>query len=425
MTFRMLRGLIGAPPTIHNTAQARPLSTLARGLNVVLPTGLRRALYAVETPREPWSNALSFPLDAGALSQVAAADGLFVECRVRVHEGLVGIALMAEDGSAFLSNERVVAPQDQPRTVRIWAREPDQVRHLLFRNVAPGDRPSRFELLALTAYLAPGARHFAASWSRPPARTIPGRELAQLLAWSEQVWDRPFGGSPEARGDSAIEIVDVEDLARDASAPPLRQDRARSLADWKMETDDAPLLARLWRSRAPRRHLEFGTWEGFGAALVAAHSEAEIWTLNLPEGEVAADGVRLYAEGDSGQRIGWKYRAAGVAARVHQILCDSREFDTTPFEPAFFDTVLIDGGHTPDLVENDTRKALRVVKPGGLVVWHDFCPDADALSRNLAPLGVVHAVVAHLDEWRPLFARLYWIRNSWLLVGELRSDRRA
>ena len=83
--------------------------------------------------------------------------------------------------------------------------------------------------------------------------------------------------------------------------------------------------------------------------------------------------------------------------------------------------MLVDGGHTPDVVENDTEKALRVLRPGGLLVWHDFCPDPDALARNLAPLGVVHAVVSRLDAWRPLFERFYWIRKSWILVGERKS----
>jgi predicted O-methyltransferase YrrM len=185
-----------------------------------------------------------------------------------------------------------------------------------------------------------------------------------------------------------------------------------------METDDAPILDWLWRARKPRRHLEFGTWEGFGAALVGQGTDAEIWTVNLPQGEAGGDGELLYAGSDAGDSIGWRYRAAGLAPRVHQLLCDSRDLRTADFGRDFFDTVLIDGGHTPDLVANDTDKALEVLRPGGLCVWHDFCPDPSALSRNLAPLGVVQAIVENIDRWRPLFDRLYWIRRSWILVGE-------
>ena len=108
---------------------------------------------------------------------------------------------------------------------------------------------------------------------------------------------------------------------------------------------------------------------------------------------------------------------AGVAGRVHQLLGDSRAFDTAAFGADFFDTVLIDGGHTPDVVESDTEKALAVLRPGGLCVWHDFCPDPDTLSRNLAPLGVVQAIAENIDRWQPLFERIFWIRKSWILVG--------
>jgi predicted O-methyltransferase YrrM len=198
--------------------------------------------------------------------------------------------------------------------------------------------------------------------------------------------------------------------------PPSGGDKP--LDRWKMETDDAPILEYLWRLWRPRRHLEFGTWEGFGATLVGQSTGAEIWTINLPQGESGSDGESPYASSDAGDNIGWRYRAAGFGPRVQQLLCDSRDFETNRFASNFFDTVLIDGGHTPDVVENDTDKALSVLHPGGLCIWHDFCPDAAALSRNLAPLGVVQAIVENIGRWQPLFERLYWIRKSWILVGE-------
>ncbi len=214
----------------------------------------------------------------------------------------------------------------------------------------------------------------------------------------------PAGLSPPARARTAragsIGIVDVADLPAlygqpsPPAWPPSGGDKP--LDRWKMETDDAPILEYLWRLWRPRRHLEFGTWEGFGATLVGQSTGAEIWTINLPQGESGGDRELLYASSDAGANIGWRYRAAGLERRVHQLLCDSRDFETNGFAADFFDTVLIDGGHTPDLVENDTDKALRVLRPGGLCIWHDFCPDPAALSRNLAPLGVVQAIVENI-----------------------------
>jgi predicted O-methyltransferase YrrM len=278
----------------------------------------------------------------------------------------------------------------------------------------------------VSAHVLPGARTFSATWSDRAVKSIDGGELGRLVEWAQRIWDTPFPGKAGGRpATTSIDIVNVEDLPSllgvpaPQELPPGAEDKP--LADWKMETDDAPILEHLWRARAPRRHLEFGTWEGFGTALVAQSTSAQIWTLNLPEGEAATDGTSLYASTDAGEVIGWKYRAAGVADRVHQILCDSRDFDTSAFAADFFDTVLIDGGHTPDVVRNDTEKALRVLRPGGLCVWHDFCPDPEALSKNLAPLGVVQAIAENIDEWRPLFDRFFWIRKSWILAGERKA----
>ena len=35
------------------------------------------------------------------------------------------------------------------------------------------------------------------------------------------------------------------------------------------------------------------------------------------------------------------------------------------------DLVFVDGGHEPDVFENDTRLAYRMIKLGGVIVWHD------------------------------------------------------
>lgn len=391
-----------------------------------MPWTERRPVLAVTTPHGRWNNAVALELDRDCLRNWPAADGLVVSCGVRVHEGRLGIGLVGEDGSTYASRERTLPADPAMQHPRIWGDEPSDAHFLVFRNVDPKGRPTRFEVFDLAGDRLPGEGTFTASWSQPPVRTIDVRELACLVAWARRSWDDPFAPAmSHDSGSGSIGIVDVEDLPSlhgqpSLSAwPPSGQDKP--LDRWKMETDDAPILEYLWRLRRPRRHLEFGTWEGFGAVVVGQSTDAEIWTINLPQGEAGSDGESLYDSSDAGGSIGWRYRAAGLGSRVHQLLCDSRDFKTADFAGDFFDTVLIDGGHTPDLVANDTDKALDVLRPGGLCVWHDFCPDAATLSRNLAPLGVVQAIVENLDRWRPLFDRLYWIRKSWILVGERKS----
>ena len=61
-----------------------------------------------------------------------------------------------------------------------------------------------------------------------------------------------------------------------------------------------------------------------------------MWTVNLPQGECGGDGEALYASTDAGNSIGWRYRAAGLEQRVHQLLCVSRDFETDGFAADFF-----------------------------------------------------------------------------------------
>ncbi|HVC16042.1 MAG TPA: class I SAM-dependent methyltransferase, partial [Rhodanobacter sp.] len=83
----------------------------------------------------------------------------------------------------------------------------------------------------------------------------------------------------------------------------------------------------------------------------------------------------------------------------------------------FFDTVLVDGGHTSDVVANDTDKALPLLRSGGVMIWHDFCPVSTVLATSEAGRGVMRAWVAHHDRWRPHLTELFWVRPSWMLIG--------
>jgi hypothetical protein len=218
-----------------------------------------------------------------------------------------------------------------------------------------------------------------------------------------------------------------------------------------MDVDDAPIVRYLYRQAQPRRHLEFGTWMGQGTVYCLEESAATVWTINLLEGERNAAGRPAYSAAgdlssltdatmladlthlslrdranvstDAGIFIGQLYRALGFGHRVCQIYCDTRDWDTSNFPTGFFDSALIDGGHTPDIVWNDTQKALQLVRPGGLLMWHDFCPDEEMLTTSPTSSGVVAGVLAHWDAIADACDPLFWIDPSLLLVGIRRAGR--
>lgn len=66
-------------------------------------------------------------------------------------------------------------------------------------------------------------------------------------------------------------------------------------------------------------------------------------------------------------------RAAARRRKVRQYLGDSKRFVETDWAGQC-DVVFVDGSHAYSYVESDTEKALRMVKPGGIVFWHDYRP---------------------------------------------------
>jgi predicted O-methyltransferase YrrM len=216
--------------------------------------------------------------------------------------------------------------------------------------------------------------------------------------------------------------------------------QVRDLENWVMELDDSFILRYVYRNLCPRRHLEFGTWQGQGTEYCLNECDATVWTINLLEGERRPDGTgAMYGPGmssplelqnwasqndlrdikqtDSLGFVGWRYLAQNHGNRVCQIYCDSRTWDINNYPPDFFDSVLIDGGHTEEIVLSDTEKALRLLHSGGIIMWHDFCPKKRVYSVRESTRGVIKAI---LREWKSIsedMREIFWIDPSWLLLG--------
>ncbi len=65
------------------------------------------------------------------------------------------------------------------------------------------------------------------------------------------------------------------------------------------------------------------------------------------------------------------YSGSDVEPKIQQHYGDSKALDVTPWKGQC-DLVFVDGSHAYSYVLNDSRKALDLVKPGGLVIWHDY-----------------------------------------------------
>ncbi len=245
---------------------------------------------------------------------------------------------------------------------------------------------------------------------------------------------------------SSIAPIALADLALHLGYPPPPPARHPGWDAWKTDVDDALILRYLYQHHRPARHLEFGTWQGFGTCLCLESCAATVWTLNLPDGESKPDGSWAYGERvideahtppgamianygtdeagprnyhrtDAASYIGRLYREKQLGHRVCQIFCDSRQWDTSAYPDGFFDSVFIDGGHQADVVINDTRKALPLLRAGGLVVWHDFTLVPAVVAGSPAMQGVVQGIDLLQPELRGQLSTLAWIDPSYLLIG--------
>jgi Methyltransferase domain len=124
---------------------------------------------------------------------------------------------------------------------------------------------------------------------------------------------------------------------------------------------------------------EVGTFDGRTTLNLALNSPSRcrVYTLDLPpeldtKFPLAAGERQMVEKPKPGVRYE-SYRKIFPAAvdKIHQLLGDSAVFDFTPYAQAC-SLVFVDGSHAYDYAISDTRAAMKMVKQGGTVIWHDY-----------------------------------------------------
>lgn len=119
---------------------------------------------------------------------------------------------------------------------------------------------------------------------------------------------------------------------------------------------------------------EIGTFDGRTSLNLAFSSptNCKIYTLGFKE-ELSTDYSLDNGEKKmTGARI-QKYRKldVSIAAKIHQFFGDSATFDFSPYYNSC-SLVFIDGSHAYDYVLSDTKEAIKMVRKGGIIIWHDY-----------------------------------------------------
>jgi FkbM family methyltransferase len=179
-----------------------------------------------------------------------------------------------------------------------------------------------------------------------------------------------------------------------------------------MEQSSAHLLKSLYRHLKPMRHLEIGTWEGFGAELALSNGAHEVWSIEKYDNGNPEYGSRYLSKSES-VRPGWIVSPMN-RERFHQYFGTVQDFSQKQSGVDPFNTILIDGAHDKQSVILDTRFALSVTSAGAIVIWDDY--PVLTTDNNSTKNGVLQAI----KELLPELSRecdLMAIRGTALLIG--------
>jgi predicted O-methyltransferase YrrM len=157
--------------------------------------------------------------------------------------------------------------------------------------------------------------------------------------------------------------------------------------------DELAYMALITRGLAPKAIFEIGTYRGRTALNFALNSppDCKVYTLDLPVHERESAANRSFAPDASiikNSDTGLYYRDKDCAGKIFQLWGNSREFDFSPYAGAM-DIIFVDGAHDFETVISDTRNALKMLRPGGVVLWHDFALYGDYNDVTRAVVSLV------------------------------------
>ncbi len=157
--------------------------------------------------------------------------------------------------------------------------------------------------------------------------------------------------------------------------------------------DELAYLALLTRACQPSSIFEIGTFRGRTALNFALNSpeECTVWTLDLPpdKRESFQDTTNLADASLIGvSYTGADYKGKDCEGKISQLYGNSVEFEFSPYFGKM-DIVFVDGAHHYEAASSDTLNALEMVKPGGLIIWHDFANYGDYNDVTRAVLDIL------------------------------------
>lgn len=210
------------------------------------------------------------------------------------------------------------------------------------------------------------------------AAIMAGLAVSILSHWSTKYRGKPLIGSAKI---PSVDVADVHPIFASDDKGVHRETEVNMIGGTVVggtSPRESWILAAL--AKSARRMFEFGTCTGKTTYAWATNSpnDARITTLTLaPDhhdtygdqaGDDSADVRHALAESAFDD---FYYSGTPVEHKVEQLFGDSKQLPTDE-RAEQYDLIFIDGSHAYSYVQSDTNKALEMLAPGGIVLWHDY-----------------------------------------------------
>lgn len=150
------------------------------------------------------------------------------------------------------------------------------------------------------------------------------------------------------------------------------------------------VICAITKLQRPDSVFEFGTFDGRTTLHLAmnAPTNAKVYTLDIQAGCFEFGGDARYL---APIRVGQCFLDSPYQSRIEAITGDSRGIDLASHSGAI-DLVFVDADHSYRAVLSDSRIAFEMVRPGGVVLWHDYLMIED-VTRALIEIGKTRPLV--------------------------------
>jgi len=156
-----------------------------------------------------------------------------------------------------------------------------------------------------------------------------------------------------------------------------------------MPINELLTVCQLVHLREPKVIFEIGTFLGGTTLQLAANSQAEVYTLDLPprghkeyrQPQVWDPELDLYPD-----QPGVRFRGSTWGERIHQLFGNSQDYNFTPYYGSV-DFVFVDGCHHYEFVMSDSQNALKMMSANGIIIWHDYATYAPGVVQALNELS--------------------------------------